>query len=528
MTVTSLDQQAIKFDRVSSRDQVDGFSLEAQRVLGEKYARDNGLKLVRTWSVDESASKEEDRKHFFAMIDYVKEKKIKHVVFDKVDRACRGLKSAVQIEELIDSHGVKFHFTREHLIIDADSPPQEKLRFYLGMILGKYYIDNLKVEIHKGLEARLQAGFWNGLAPIGYRNVKADGKDQKAKVVIDPETAPVVREVFQLYVTGNYSYVALAKHLRERTPKKHCTRRAVELLICNPFYYGVMKVRTRGLGGKMETRFINGKHEPLIEKGLWDACQKVKGIRAATHQLSNVLVTPKPFMGWLKCGECGHQVTGEVHKKPSGRIYVYYHCAHRNCPQKRKNVVEAIIMQAIQKAFEPFARFSQEEVQNFVKVMEESILDMESYTQLKTTELTGGRAELKKEILELEVLRAEGKLSEKLFNRIAQEKETQLKENELGIRAHQRADIRAFQEGRRVIELLHLVHNFIHLDGKDLEKARVAKMVLSNPKLKDGTLEFSYEKPFDVLIDLTTKHDWSGKRGSNPRPSAWKADALAN
>jgi hypothetical protein len=48
----------------------------------------------------------------------------------------------------------------------------------------------------------------------------------------------------------------------------------------------------------------------------------------------------------------------------------------------------------------------------------------------------------------------------------------------------------------------------MQLEGKELEKVRLAKMVLSNPTLKDGSFQFSYQKPFDVLIDLTGSPEW--------------------
>ncbi|MEK6631459.1 MAG: hypothetical protein AABY89_12065, partial [Acidobacteriota bacterium] len=90
----------------------------------------------------------------------------------------------------------------DHLIVDKDSPPQEKLRFYLGIILGKYYIDNLKSEINKGLDARRNAGYWNSKAPFGYINVRLP-ENNKAIVVQDEKTAPLVKEIFSLYATGN-------------------------------------------------------------------------------------------------------------------------------------------------------------------------------------------------------------------------------------------------------------------------------------------------------------------------------------
>ena len=510
-------QQAIKFDRVSSKDQRDGFSLEAQRVQGEKYARENSIKIVKAWSVDESASKEEDRKHFFQMIDYVVQNKIQHVIFDKVDRACRGLKSAVKIEELIDHHGVKFHFTREHLIIDSESPPQEKLRFYLGIILGKYYIDNLKSEINKGLEARVTAGLWNGPAPIGYKNVRV-GKEQRAVVEVDSENAPIVKEIFELHSTGNYSLDALTKILREKSTRKTCTKRIVEEMLSNPFYYGVMKIRSRRYGKRLEGKVIKGQHEPLIDKDLWDACQKIRGLRKANHQRLNSQTIPKPFMGWMKCGVCGHQVTGETKRKPSGKIYIYYHCANTRCEERRRNISEEQIDAALMQAFIPFSKFTAKATEAFLNSMEDRLTDLDVYTQVKTAEICKERAELKKEILELDRLYQKGKVSESIYCRIIAEKDALLGEKDIEITAHQAADIKTFEEGRRVIELFHSLYNFMHLSGNRLEKVRLAKSVLSNPILKDGSIQYTYQKPFDVLLDLTNLPAWWRWGESNPRP----------
>ena len=153
------------------------------------------------------------------MVEFVKEHSITDVVFDKVDRACRGLKSAQVIEDLVEKRGVKFHFTREHLVIDAQSPSSEKLRFYLNVILAKYYIDNLKAEVKKGMLERQSLGYWNHKAPIGYKNVRS-AKHSKATVEIDDSVAPFAREMFELYATGNYTLQDLGKFLTDRFENK--------------------------------------------------------------------------------------------------------------------------------------------------------------------------------------------------------------------------------------------------------------------------------------------------------------------
>lgn len=163
-----MKETAIQFNRISSDSQDDGFSLEAQDKLGREYAKKHNLRIVKAWSEVESAYKEQDRKRFFQMVEYVKKEGVKHVIFDKVDRAVRGFRSAVVVEDLVEEYGVRFHFTRENLVIDSTSSPQDKFRFYLFAIMGKYYVDNLKQEQKKGVNQRLENGHWSWKCPIGY------------------------------------------------------------------------------------------------------------------------------------------------------------------------------------------------------------------------------------------------------------------------------------------------------------------------------------------------------------------------
>ena len=508
---------AVRFDRVSSEDQRDGFSLEAQKTLGDKYSKEHSLKVVKFWSVDESASKENERKFFFEMVDFVKANNVRDVVFDKVDRACRGLKSAVMIEELIDHHGVRFHFTREHLIIDKDSPPQEKLRFYLGTILGKYYIDNLKSEINKGLEARREAGLWNSKAPFGYKNIR-EGAANKAVVVLNELEAPTVKEIFELYSTGNYPYTHFVDLIKGRFPGRTVSKRLIEEMINNPFYHGDMRIK----GGKL----IKGVHQPLIDKALWNACQKIRGIRSANHREMRTGSIPKPLMGLMTCGVCGHAVTGETHKKASGKLYIYYHCANQTCPERRINTTQEALFQQITAAFEPFSRFTPKATNSFITALQDRMKDLELYTQKMTGDLAQRRMQIKENILKLEQLHKDGVLNAEEFKELMTLKSAALDEVKIEIDAHNEADHKTFKEGLRIIELFVRVYNFMTFEGNELEKIRLAKLVLSNPTLANRTIQFSYQKPFDVLLELTSNKIWWRRRELNPRPQVSSKNRL--
>ncbi len=519
---------AVEFFRVSSEGQREGYSLEAQRDKSAEYIKSLGLKCVNSWSVTESASKELDRKKFFEMLEYVSMNGIRNVIFDKIDRACRGLRAAVMIEDLVEA-GVCFHFTRDNLVVNRDSSPGEKLRFYLGVVLAKHYIDNLRIEIKKGMDQRWEDGYWNSMAPVGYKNVRDD--NGRAKIELDEKVARYIAEAFELYSTGNYSYKALAEFLKgkavvvlkrvredvggEISKKKEfqpITDRCIEKMICNPFYYGA---RTKN-GATVMTG--NEKHAPIISKDLFDRCQRVKSIRAESTRVSLSHEIAKPFMNFMKCGVCGNSVTGEVHKKASGKVYIYYHCASHDCPERRINVRQEEILSRVVEAFEPFSKFTPKTTAAFIENVKTSASALSVFSAEQSSVLEAKKAAIEKRCQDIKTLVEKGAVTEEEFNCFVDQKRKVLGEIDIEIVAHTKASQETLTTSLRVIELLQKSRDFMQLGTNLLDKARLAKVVLSNPILKGGSLEFSYRKEFDLLVELTRGRNWWRRRELNPGP----------
>jgi len=80
--------------------------------------------------------------------------------------------------------------------------------FMLNIAFGqsKYFVDNLRENVKRGLRQKIRNGVWPGWAPVGYlNNARTRGVD------IDPEKSPLVIKVFELYATGAYPLHSLAK-----------------------------------------------------------------------------------------------------------------------------------------------------------------------------------------------------------------------------------------------------------------------------------------------------------------------------
>jgi site-specific DNA recombinase len=73
--------------------------------------------------------------------------------------------------------------------------------------------DNLSEEVQKGLLEKAEQGIYPKPAPTGYLNVtRADGK----KVIEpEPEMAPIVTKLFELYASGNYSLLEITQIARD-------------------------------------------------------------------------------------------------------------------------------------------------------------------------------------------------------------------------------------------------------------------------------------------------------------------------
>ena len=48
------------------------------------------------------------------------------------------------------------------------------------------------------------------------------------------------------------------------------------------------------------------------------------------------------------------------------------------------------------------------------------------------------------------------------------------------------------------------------------EQRRLLNVVVSNCTLKDGTVEYSLRKPFDLLAGISESNNWRRRRDSNP------------
>jgi site-specific DNA recombinase len=296
--------------RVSTtRQGKQGVSLDEQKAAVERCAQNKGVTLSRIFE-DQITAAKQGRPAFNEMLKLLKAGKARGVIIHKIDRSARNHRDWADIGDLVDS-GIEVHFANESLDMTSRGG---RLSADIQAVVAADFIRNLREETKKGFYGRLKQGLLPMPAPLGYLNV---GKG-KLKV-IDPAKAPLVRKAFELYATRKFNLKQLNRELYrmglQSKKGKRLSLNALSLLLNNPFYMGVIRIKKTG-------EAFDGKHKALISPELFEMCQDILQGRTNTKTQKHNLMFRRLFI----CLDCNRTLIGETH---SG--VVYYRCQNQNC-----------------------------------------------------------------------------------------------------------------------------------------------------------------------------------------------------
>ena len=290
----------------------------------KSFAQRENLKISEFLTEAETA-KVPGRPVFNSLINLIEKGLINGIVSWHPDRLARNSIDGGKIIYLVDTGKL---VTLKFPNFWFENTPQGKFMLSIAFGQSKYYVDNLSENVKRGLYFKLRHGGWPSVAPLGYKS------DRNTRtVVIEPKTARLIKETFKRFASGEFSTM---KEVRDLYFRNGITRRngkplhfnQIRGVLTRTFYYGLMTYHG-------ET--YEGKHKPLITKGLFDDVQKVLekkyNKKPQKHEFD--------FTGFIKCKECDSFITAENHKKFYRKTdrhaeYVYYRCVKKkgDCSQK--------------------------------------------------------------------------------------------------------------------------------------------------------------------------------------------------
>ena len=311
-------KRALIYLRVSTKEQAEGFSLDAQREACVRFVADKGWLVAGEYSDRGESARTANRPMFREMLERVAaDPSIAYVVVHKLDRLARNVEDHVVVRAHLRKHGVTLVSFSE----GVDDSPSGQLVENIMASIAAFYSANLGQETMKGMQQKARSGGWPHKAPIGYRNIRQDGlRRSVAHIVHDPVQAPLVREAFQVFSTGELSI----RQVRDLMADQGLRTAAGSIpavsqmhrLLTNELYAGVVS---------WQDVEHHGNHEPIVDPELFEAVQAVirkhqgGAVRQRRHH--------HYLRGKLFCATCASRWTDMQVKR---QRYRYFFCLGRH------------------------------------------------------------------------------------------------------------------------------------------------------------------------------------------------------
>ena len=351
---------AVIYARYSSDSQREA-SIEGQLRDCKDYAEKNGITVVGTYIDRAYSAKTDDRPDFQRMIKDSGKKIFDVVLVWKLDRFARNRFDAVNYKYQLEKNGVHLVSAMEPISQGPEGIMVESM--LIGM--AEYYSAELALKVARGeRENALQCKYNGGVVPLGFTIGKEDRLYH-----IDPETAPIVQEIFTRYADGEPAE-KIAASLNERGLRTRTGKPFVK----NSFF---QIFRNRRYIGEYRYKDIvtPGGIPAIVDQDLFDRVQqrfeqnKIAHGRPAKEDVSYLLTTK------LFCGKCGTLMGGESGTSHMGNTYYYYKCgnakrhgkAHCDLKAIRKEPLERFVVDTAIKVI-----FSDEIIERLIDLVMEA------------------------------------------------------------------------------------------------------------------------------------------------------------
>src|SRR5215212_4175854 len=268
-------KRAASYIRVSSEDQVEGYSLLAQERATAAYCALHGYTLIASYRDEGKSARSDDaskRPGFRQLMADAETRRFDVVIVHKLDRFARNRRVAFDAFHRLGSTGVGFVSIAENMDY---STPAGQLMLTMLVGLAQFYSDNLSWETKKGKSERKARGLHNGLLPFGTTkgsdglpvlDTTASACDVATRREIVPGEG--VRFAFELAAAGK-SDREIARALNDAGHRTSGNRGhnlfskdTVRTMLINRFYVGELP---DGQGG-----WVPGKHGALIDPMLFE------------------------------------------------------------------------------------------------------------------------------------------------------------------------------------------------------------------------------------------------------------------
>lgn len=323
------EKYTILYARLSQDDgsQGDSNSIQNQRMMLEKYAKDNGFENLKFLYDDGATGTNFNRPAFQEVMALIESGEVATLIVKDMSRLGREYLEVGRLTEIVfPSYGVRFIAMNDG--VDSLYGDNEFTPF--KNIINEWYAKDCS---KKGkASARIKAESGARVAsrpPFGYQK---DPIDPKRKIIPDEETAPIVQRIFSLCMSGKGPSQIANQLKEEQIPIPayfYYKKNGVEItgfdadnpydwkqstiarMLENEVYLGhTINLKYTTLSYKNKKRVerpeneqvrIENTHEALIDKTTWDIVQDIRKHKRRRANMAEQNI----FSGLIYCKDCG-------------------------------------------------------------------------------------------------------------------------------------------------------------------------------------------------------------------------------
>ena len=327
-------KNAVIYARYSS-DKQNEMSIEGQIDECRRYAEENDMIVLQEY-VDRAQSATSDKRpNFLRMIDDSGDESFEIILVYQFDRFARNKNDSGYYKKILSDNGVRVVSAKEHISSDSSGVITEGLL----EVFADYFSKQMSEKIHRGMYQRAdQCKYNGGTMTFGY------GVDDEGYYIIDENTGPIVKEIFERIATGE-----TAKSIGE-----DLNARGILTVRGNPFSKNSLQnilrnEKYKGIYIFGDTRIPDGMPR-IVSDELFDDVQEILSHQSRGHRPA---VEDYILTGKLYCGCCKQQMIGSSGTSGTGNTYRYYICKSPRNRCRKKNVpkdfIEDLVIDACRK-----------------------------------------------------------------------------------------------------------------------------------------------------------------------------------
>ena len=262
------------------------------------------------------------------MINYSLSNKVDVIISFKLSRFTRNARDLVNTMHILEKNNIDLILIEYGINTNSH---MGKYMCYMAGLFAQMERENISDFVSMAMELNALQGNWNGGIVYGYDS------DKNKNLIINEDEKKVVEKIFYYFAEKNWGYKKIANYLNQRniTTKKGSSWsiNSIKQILDNPIYVGKIRWgqhkdwdRKRRKGKTEEYILVDGNHEPIISKEIWQKTQALRKIRG--KKPNKIYEGEFLLSGLIRCPKCGKAMISHRSKKKNGEgYYRYYQCS---------------------------------------------------------------------------------------------------------------------------------------------------------------------------------------------------------